>query len=385
MSEKLIIRNFGPIKDVELDIKKFNVFIGQQASGKSTVAKVLAIFRRLDFHEAESKRKHFSDFGISNYIKDSTFFDYTSEDFSVSFNNGEWVISQTESFKEKLRKEKSGIELLFRGIIESDPKYKDQSQQSREELLVSVVDSAWKTLAKVPRKQNYIPAERILVSIINNAPASVTSLGIPTFLTEFLISFENARKEIKEFMIDFLNFTYKFEDNENRIYHQDSNSVLLSESASGIQSSLPMSIVIKFLNTKKRSGCFIVEEPELNLFPSAQKDIIEFLVKETNFVGLENELIITTHSPYVLSVMNNLLMAFQTAKKKPDHLSEVVDVVSEKLHINPENFCAYYFSGGTCTSIFNRKTGLISQNELDDISEDLGGEFDELMDIYKGK
>ncbi|HRE63804.1 MAG TPA: AAA family ATPase, partial [Ferruginibacter sp.] len=49
MSEKLTIRNFGPIKNVELDFKKFNVIIGENATGKSTVAKVLAVCRYFSF------------------------------------------------------------------------------------------------------------------------------------------------------------------------------------------------------------------------------------------------------------------------------------------------------------------------------------------------
>ncbi|MDZ7934261.1 MAG: AAA family ATPase [Emticicia sp.] len=44
MAEKLIVKNFGPIRDAELDIKKTTVLIGPQGSGKSTIAKLAAIF-----------------------------------------------------------------------------------------------------------------------------------------------------------------------------------------------------------------------------------------------------------------------------------------------------------------------------------------------------
>ena len=33
-TEKLIVKNFGPIKDAELDLKKVTVLIGEQASGE---------------------------------------------------------------------------------------------------------------------------------------------------------------------------------------------------------------------------------------------------------------------------------------------------------------------------------------------------------------
>ena len=42
MNEKLIVKNFGPIREAELDLKKLTVFIGPQGSGKSTLAKLVA-------------------------------------------------------------------------------------------------------------------------------------------------------------------------------------------------------------------------------------------------------------------------------------------------------------------------------------------------------
>ena len=39
----LTIKNFGPIKDISLNLKKVNLLIGTQGSGKSTIAKILSI------------------------------------------------------------------------------------------------------------------------------------------------------------------------------------------------------------------------------------------------------------------------------------------------------------------------------------------------------
>ena len=43
--EKLIIKNFAGLKDVEIAINKINIIIGPQASGKSVIAKLLFYFR----------------------------------------------------------------------------------------------------------------------------------------------------------------------------------------------------------------------------------------------------------------------------------------------------------------------------------------------------
>jgi len=44
--QRLIIKNFGSIKDLDMEIKDFMVFIGPQASGKSTIAKAVYFLSR---------------------------------------------------------------------------------------------------------------------------------------------------------------------------------------------------------------------------------------------------------------------------------------------------------------------------------------------------
>ena len=40
---KLTVKNVGPIREAEVEVKKHTVFIGPQGSGKSTLAKLIAI------------------------------------------------------------------------------------------------------------------------------------------------------------------------------------------------------------------------------------------------------------------------------------------------------------------------------------------------------
>jgi AAA15 family ATPase/GTPase len=47
MSQRLIIHQFGPIADINIDVKDILVFIGSQASGKSTVSKAIFFFKSL--------------------------------------------------------------------------------------------------------------------------------------------------------------------------------------------------------------------------------------------------------------------------------------------------------------------------------------------------
>lgn len=45
--QKIAIRYLGPIKELEMEIKDFNLLIGEQATGKSTIAKAIYFFRSI--------------------------------------------------------------------------------------------------------------------------------------------------------------------------------------------------------------------------------------------------------------------------------------------------------------------------------------------------
>lgn len=45
--QKISIKNFGPIKEFESEVKNINLFIGPQASGKSTISKSIFILKSL--------------------------------------------------------------------------------------------------------------------------------------------------------------------------------------------------------------------------------------------------------------------------------------------------------------------------------------------------
>ena len=73
MADKLIVRDFGPIKNAELDTKKTTVLIGPQGSGKSTLAKLVATSTNISWHFGLQKdydlNLHFSEYGMNNYLK----------------------------------------------------------------------------------------------------------------------------------------------------------------------------------------------------------------------------------------------------------------------------------------------------------------------------
>lgn len=65
-------------------------------------------------------------------------------------------------------------------------------------------------------------------------------------------------------------------------------------------------------------GCFdafVIEELEQNLYPTNQRELIQFLL---NRIDRVSNTIITTHSPYVLSCLNVMLLAWRIASEFQD-------------------------------------------------------------------
>jgi len=105
--ETLIVKNFGPIKDVELELGKVNVFIGEQAGGKSTLAKLIAICRDWEILDRGIGYMHlFKWLNIENYFAEKTQIIYENMDYKIKINNDELSLDLNTEFKNKVRRRK---------------------------------------------------------------------------------------------------------------------------------------------------------------------------------------------------------------------------------------------------------------------------------------
>ena len=115
------------------------------------------------------------------------------------------------------------------------------------------------------------------------------------------------------------------------------------------------------------SFCNIVEEPEQNLFPASQIETIKYLVSCLNS-NKKNSLLITTHSPFVLSALNNFIFAAKLSS----------DEIPENLHIYSKDFTAYLVQDGNIIDIFDKKYGLIDTTVIDDCATLLNTQYDSI-------
>jgi predicted ATPase len=170
---------------------------------------------------------------------------------------------------------------------------------------------------------------------------------------------------------------YKNENSQDRIYYKDGNSLALEHSSSGIQSALPLYLTLKYFTTKHSN--IIIEEPELNLYPKSQIDTVKFMIENRG----ESSLSIMTHSPYILSILNVLIFAYKASNTNNVLKEKISTIIPEKQQINPDEFSAYLIDNGVSKSIKGKSTGMIQSNVIDDISDILDDNYNELMEIYR--
>jgi hypothetical protein len=127
-----------------------------------------------------------------------------------------------------------------------------------------------------------------------------------------------------------------------------------------------------------------VEEPEANVFPSTQFELVRLFSWLSTDPILDFSWVITTHSPYILSAFGNLLKAGKVGSQSAEHRAAVDKVIPEQYWIKEGDFAAYKIENGTLVSIFDEKTGQIDGDYLDDVSGKISDEFGQLLEIQYG-
>ncbi|KIM04693.1 MAG: hypothetical protein KU29_10235 [Sulfurovum sp. FS06-10] len=364
--ERLIVKNFGPLKDIDIELNKINLFIGENGSGKSVLAKLITIVTDINnLDEEKYFFKKLNEYTIDFISNQSIIKFYTNEDLIITIESKKVIFNR---FNKKLMKIDDKLKKSRKNF---NAKLINLDQLIDESVIIS------QDYEKLTSK--YIPAERNLISLFNKSLSTLIleEVPLPKFLLRFSSEFEKAGNKIRE--LEFLNVKYLNGDglDRHKVYFNKDSYLPLEQSSSGIQSALPLYLTVKYFASKHSS--IIIEEPEQNLFPKAQKETIQYIIEH---ISNDNNLFMMTHSPYVLSTLNILMMAYRAGNLNEPSKAEVTERFNEKQWINPNEFSAYYLENGLARDIKGR-TGLISDNEIDEISDDIQSDFEELLSIYR--
>ncbi len=385
----LRIRNIGPLKDTGyIPITNIMLIIGEQSVGKSTFMKVLSFCRWI---EKKVMLQKFDDIIVKGgFIKQLKEFHKLSDEY---FKNGEPYVEYTSDV----------VSIIHKGL--------------NTKTKISKIENSKRHNTKI----TYIPAERNLLSVIPNLD---NKYKVSSYDSMF-----NCAMEFSEANTVFTkNNPLKLAFTEDMEYYHDgfndyvklqktNTALLLEHTSSGIQSTVPVSVLVHYLcyitgmpsrrtprmvqsdrdldfsseNQSNRLNYYnypqlFIEEPEQHLYPTSQtrllRDIISQFSTAMKRTGYPGYVVMTSHSPYILTQLNVLLKARKAFGKNRE---ETLNIISEECILPLKYYSAYFVTqDGQMKNMMDRETGLIKGEFLDAVSDTTEDELNRLNDIIYG-
>ena len=349
MKESVTIRNFGTINEACIeDLRPLTILIGESGSGKSTILKVVALFRyiykmlniRFYLKDSQIDRSPFR-IRLNDYFKTNALDQYVRSDSEISYTVEFKDTSYTLSYKNgKLQMPKS----------------------MNSEDLVYIKGSF------VSENRNIIPTWSAKVASNRGA-----TLGF--YFHETYKDFEEATDHIDHLDLDFLNmkFLVRKVGGKKKYTITDRNQsftpIDLRAASSGMQTSTPLVTITNyfarhfdFKSALRRSvlsylydtdrlskfqpkveltelprNIFIhVEEPELSLYPYAQMQLFDRLVRDMSLAranDIRMDIMMATHSPYIVNYANLLLRRGQNVQQTSSTADNVVRLDKDTISV----------------------------------------------------
>lgn len=376
---RLRLKNFGPIGPGLLDnggwidFQRVTVFIGNQGAGKSTVAKLFSTFSWMEkaLVRGDYEKKWFERKGRLK----NQFLTYHRLEHYLESN--QWGDAEIEYQGDACAIRYAGGQLSITEYASGQMRITESSNQGYA----------------LPQVM-YVPAERNFIAYVRNPRELKLSSDA---LKEFLTAFEQAKHSLRGAM--------RLPINQSEIEYDKLNDILnlkgpghklrLTDASSGFQSFVPLYLVSEYLaravqeqsqhsqqpmsadelarfkrgvesifanptltDEQKRAALSvlsarfnktafinIVEEPEQNLFPSSQWDILQSLLA-FNSQGPHNRLVLTTHSPYIVNYLSLAIQAKHVQQRivesgRTDLLAKLEKIVPQPALLAPDDVAIY--------------------------------------------
>lgn len=409
---RLRVKKFGPVRegrkdgDGWIDFKRVTVLVGNQGSGKSTLAKLFATFSwiekalvRGDYEKKWFEQKNrFTNQFLAYHRLENFFAHGKADEAEIEYEGAAYAIR------------------FMRGQLSID-----ELKQERYSL---------------PQVM-YVPAERNFIAYVRH-PREL-KLSSPS-LVEFLTEFDNAKASLKESLRVPINDAEIEYDKLNDILNvRDSDfRIRLTDASSGFQSAVPLYLVshyladmvrrqgatdqepmsvdelerfknevvgivgnpslseqqkraaISVLSSRFNKTAFInvVEEPEQNLYPESQWQVLQSLLQFNN-QGKDNRLVLTTHSPYVINYLtiavqaDNLYKTMSKTERLDEFLTKLDSIVPSNVRIAGEDLAIYQSDekSGTVMRLDSIEGIPTDHNYLNDALRNGNELFDKLLEL----
>lgn len=419
MSRHLIIRHLGAIEHVELDIQRLNIFIGPQSSGKSTIAKCISfglwLEKEISLHQSADHiddsfiRQQFLVYHkLENYVTAESFVEYHCDFFTFTYSPSSSQVALSDLPPVAMGKvsyipsERNFVTLpniaslkmsadYMRDFLFDWLLYRSKYPSSNA---FPILDLGVKYYYDKNRGDRIILNDEKEISLTeasSGLQSIIPLLASMHYCSHWLYDHDADISYERQLLLkqQLLKYLYSVDPTIDP-------NILLLESEHGAKvkvnvkdTSNPdapgtltdLQEVLKQYSSqiqRPRFTAMILEEPEQNLFPLTQYQLVKQIASAFNSHS-ENVFVVTTHSPYVMSSFNNLIEAYHVISRMGN--SVWGNDIDRATAIDHHQIAAYSLQDGQATNIFDNEVELISAEALDSVSYQIESDFNQLLSL----
>lgn len=418
---RLIIENIGPISHVDIPINRLNVIIGKQSSGKSTIAKVLSFCLWLEKDIIAHQEKDYVDGNfltkellnyhkITNYIREGAYihyvgdfiiFDYRSpEEFSITLSKN---FNEAENGKVAyIPSERNIVAINNISSLQMDKSYVRDflfnwlSLHSiyTKEVAMPIVDLGVEYYYDDDSKSDKVilsDGKELEIEEVSSGIQSVIPLYVyMNYVTKWIFKHEEGtsydkysvirkaliRELVKDVDEDTMNKALKMPELQEKM--KESLSILRRTAKKNLPTEefVPLTDLMEKLE-KPHYANLVIEEPELNLFPQTQVNLVYAMLKDIDFN--RDKVMITTHSPYTLYAINNCMLSYKVAENMDE--DDKLNLPCYASRIAPDWVSVWQTNDdGSLTDIKTSPLGLIGKHYFNEVMNDTLDEYHTMLD-----
>lgn len=387
MTERIQVRNVGPIKDTGvIDIGDLTVLIGDSASGKSTLMKVLClmryVFKRLTI------RSYIRNANVNDKVFYIRFNDLLRDDISKTVTKDSYI-NYCVSINDNIY-----------SIVYSDGKLQTPDNIQNEDLRYT--------------KEVWVSEMRSAIAPLSAKGSLAKNASLGFYFDETFDEFDEATDNVKHFDLSYVGLKMdvtKGGNNQKKFELSPLDGSYekfeLRHASSGIQTTAPLLAMIQYyatefsfkqaqkrniidllfekdLTTQYRPEIeladvpnvvhFHIEEPELSLDPSSQLRLFNEIIRRS-FCSLNEKrtigLVLATHSPYIVNDLNLLIKAH-------DCNTEV-----DGAYVDYDKTSVYLMNGGNCESLKMKNIRFINTDRLSNDINAIYDRYDQIKENSK--
>lgn len=430
------ISHFSCLDDVAFSLSPVNILIGPQGSGKSVTTKLFYFLtdvcsnfvpaaERGDSIEAYKKlvaRRFAIWFPPAAWGEKRFIINYGSGNFSIRVMRRR---SQSRLSDDVAITFSDRFVTFFQESCDLFAKAAKRAETDRSVGTRFALEGLWRTRELLERKltqeldgdyvasQTFIPAGRAFFTSIGSLVAGFDQAGnldpVTIQFAKLFLSLKDRnarlldnrlsrlssdfREKRKLFMSNLIGGQIKFDNDLSFVETSDGRRIPFASLSSGQQELLPMWTLMDYFTSndafyrdrppprsaRRAKEVVYIEEPEAHLFPSAQSVLLEYLIGSVMADKFWRSMVITTHSPYIMSKLNLFLKAAQLARRKKRN-QDINTIIPRECWLSQGSVAAYAIENGRLRDLLDEE-GLIDSSYLDSISEDISDSYSALLQI----